>query len=260
MWVFSPTIRFYAAQMTSLVTGAARGLGAAVALRLAARGDAVALVDLRSAEQIVGQIRAAGGRAQSWSADISDAESLPALVTAIESALGEVDVLVNNAGLSRTDDIRELSMQRWRELLAINLDGTFAMCAAVLPGMIERRRGSIVNIASSSILTSTPGMTAYMASKAGIVGLTSGLANDLGAYGINVNAASPGMTRTPAVDDDIAAGRLPEGVLDAIVAQQAIRRPGTAEDLAGLVAFLTSAEASFITGQFLVADGGMTRH
>ena len=125
--------------------------------------------------------------------------------------------------------------------------------------MVERGWGRIVNVASSSILTATPGLVAYMTSKGGVLGLTSALANDLGRHGITVNAVSPGLTRTPAVDADIAAGTLTEAMLDAAVATQAIPRPGTPDDLVGLVLFLTGKEASFVTGQFIVADGGATR-
>jgi NAD(P)-dependent dehydrogenase (short-subunit alcohol dehydrogenase family) len=117
----------------------------------------------------------------------------------------------------------------------------------------------IVNVASSSLLTSTPGLAAYMASKGGVLGLTSALANDLGPYGITVNAVSPGLTRTPGVEADVVAGILPGGAVEAVVATQAIPRLGTAQDLVGLVLFLTGEDASFVTGQFIVADGGATR-
>lgn len=253
--------------MAAIVTGAARGIGAAIALRLAKDGHSVALLDrrpLQAMSEVVAPIEQAGGHAAAFGADLADPPSLLSAVAEVQARLGPVDVLVNNAGVSRTDEIRELTFEqafaRWRELLTINLDGTFAMCAAVIPGLIERGYGRIVNLASSSVLTSTPGMTAYMASKGGIIGLTSGLANDLGRFGITVNAVSPGMTRTPAVAEDILAGRLPADVMEGIVARQAIPREGTPDDLAGLVAFLCGREASFITGQFIVADGGMTRH
>ena len=114
-------------------------------------------------------------------------------------------------------------------------------------------------MASSSIYTTTPGLSAYMASKAGVLGLTSGLANDLGQFGITVNAVSPGLTRTPAVEEDVAAGRLSEAALEAMIDQRAIRRAGTPQDLVGTVAFLVSDDAAFMTGQFLVADGGHVR-
>ncbi len=125
--------------------------------------------------------------------------------------------------------------------------------------MVERGWGRIGNVASSSLFTATAGLVAYMASKGGVVGLTSALANDLGPHGITVNAISPGLTRTPGVEVDIEAGLLPEGVLDAVVAHQPIPRLGTPRDLVGLALFLTSDAAAFVTGQFLIADGGATR-
>jgi len=144
-------------------------------------------------------------------------------------------------------------------VLTVNLDSQFLMARAFAPDMVTSGWGRIVNMASSSIYTTTPGLVAYMASKAGVLGLTSGLANDLGGHGITVNAVSPGLTRTPAVDEEIAVGAFPEAALEAMVRERAIPRDATVDDLVGTVLFLTSDDAAFVTARFLVADGGATR-
>ena len=177
----------------------------------------------------------------------------------IAAEVGRCDVLVNNAALLGSTPFLELDHAVFRETLRVNLESQFLLAKAFAPGMVERGWGRIVNVASSSLLTSTRGIAAYMASKGGVLGLTSALANDLGPYGITVNAVSPGLTRTPAVEADLAAGVITEAVLAAAQSTQAIPRAGTPEDLVGLVLFLTAREASFVTGQFIVADGGATR-
>jgi NAD(P)-dependent dehydrogenase (short-subunit alcohol dehydrogenase family) len=183
----------------------------------------------------------------------------PADVERIAAEVGRCDVLVNNAALLGSTPFLELDHAVFRETLRVNLESQFLLAKAFAPGMVERGWGRIVNVASSSLLTSTRGIAAYMASKGGVLGLTSALANDLGPHGITVNAVSPGLTRTPAVEADLAAGVITEAVLAAAQSTQAIPRAGTPEDLVGLVLFLTGKEASFVTGQFIVADGGATR-
>lgn len=239
----------------AVVTGAARGLGRAIAVGLAARGDDVVVVDLLDGAETLAELEAAGGRGRALVADAGSPDD----VARVAAVVGRCDVLVNNAALLGTVPFLELDHARFRETLRVNLESQFLMARAFAPGMVERGWGRIVNVASSSLLTSAPGLTAYMASKGGVLGLTSALANDLGRHGITVNAVSPGLTRTPGVEADVAAGILPESALEATVATQAIRRPPTAEDLVGLVLFVTGEDAAFVTGQFLVADGGATR-
>jgi 3-oxoacyl-[acyl-carrier protein] reductase len=166
---------------------------------------------------------------------------------------------VNVAGINFSCAFDELDYATWQRVLRINLDSQFLMAKAFAPGMAERGWGRIVNMSSSSIYTSTTGLTAYMASKAGTLGLTSALANDLGPFGVTVNAVSPGLTRTEAVDEDVRAGLLPEGALDAMVDQRAIPRHSAVEDLVGTVLYLVSDAAAFVTARFIVADGGATR-
>lgn len=239
----------------AVVTGAARGLGRAIAVGLAARGDEVVVVDLLDGAETLAELKAAGGRGRALVADVGSPDD----VARVAAVVGRCDVLVNNAALLGSVPFLELDHARFRETLRVNLESQFLLAKAFAPGMVERGWGRIVNVGSSSLRTTTPGIVAYMASKGGVLGLTSGLANDLGPHGVTVNAVSPGLTRTPGVDADIAAGILPAEALDAVVAAQAIPRPGTPNDLVGAVLFLTSDAAAFMTGQLLVVDGGMTR-
>ena len=239
----------------AVVSGAARGIGRALAEGLASRGAHVVAVDVLDAGETAEAVAAAGGECTPLAADVGAADE----VARLASEVGRCDVLVNNAALLGRTPFLELGHERFRETLRVNLESQFLLARAFAPGMVERGWGRIVNVASSSLLTPTPGLVAYMTSKGGVLGLTSALANDLGPHGITVNAVSPGLTRTPGVDADIAAGILPEDALDAMTAAQAIPRPGRPEDLVGLVLFLTGKEASFVTGQFIVADGGATR-
>lgn len=239
----------------AVVSGAARGIGRALAEGLASRGAHVVAVDLLDPHETVDAIEADGGVCRPVLADVGS----PADVARLAAEVDRCDVLVNNAALLGRTPFLELEHERFRETLRVNLESQFLLARAFAPGMVERGWGRIVNVASSSLLTPTPGLVAYMASKGGVLGLTSALANDLGPHGITVNAVSPGLTRTPGVEADIAHGILPEEALEAMMAAQAVPRLGTPEDLVGLVLFLTGKEASFVTGQFIVADGGATR-
>jgi NAD(P)-dependent dehydrogenase (short-subunit alcohol dehydrogenase family) len=243
----------------AVVSGAARGIGRAIAEGLAARGARVAAADLLDPVETMRAIADSGGDCAGVVADVGSEQDVQRLREEVHARLGRCDVLVNNAALLRQTPLHELDYELWREVLRCNLDSQFLMARAFLPDMIESGWGRVVNVASSSVLTSTRGLVAYMASKGGVLGLTSALANEVGRHGITVNAVSPGLTRTPGVDDDIRSGRLPEQALDAVVAQQAIPRAGTPSDVVGAVLLLTSDDASFMTGQFLVVDGGMTR-
>lgn len=238
-----------------MVTGAARGIGQAVAAGLASRGAVVVAVDVLDAGATVAEIAAAGGECRALVADVGSPDD----VARVAAEVGRCDVLVNNAALLGRTPFLELDHDRFRETLRVNLESQFLLAKAFAPGMVEQGYGRIVNVASSSLFTPTQGLVAYMTSKGGVLGLTSALANDLGAHGITVNAVSPGLTRTPGVEVDVAAGTLPEEVFGAMTRAQAIPRPGTPDDLVGLVLFLTGKEASFVTGQFIVADGGATR-
>ncbi|HTO25234.1 MAG TPA: SDR family oxidoreductase [Gaiellaceae bacterium] len=246
-------------ERNAVVTGAARGIGAAIATALAADGVRVAAVDRNSPDATVAAIRDAGGVCEPVVADVATEDGAQAAAAAARAALGPVGVLVNNAAALGSASIFDLDYAAWRRMLTANLDSQFLMVKAVLDDMVGLAWGRIVNVASSSLLTSTPGLTAYMTSKGGVLGLTSALANDLGRHGITVNAVSPGLTRTPGVEADIDAGVMPASALDDVVLLQAVPRPGVPEDVAGTVVYLASESASFVTAQFVVVDGGATR-
>ena len=230
---------------TALVTGGSRGIGAAIARELAAAGASV-VVGYRSgrdeAEAVAGEI---GGRA--IQADVAKTEDAKRLV---EEA-GDLDILVNNAGLTRDGLIARMSDEDWRAVLDSNLGGVFHTCRAVARGMMRRRSGSIVNLSSVVGLHGNPGQTNYAASKAGIVGFTKSLARELASRGVRANVVAPGYIQTALTDV------LPEEVQQAILASTPLARLGTPEDVAGAVRFLCSDEASFVTGEVLLVDGGL---
>lgn len=244
----------------AIVTGAAGGIGAAVARGLAARGAAVGVIDLDDATETAEQIKEAGGRVTTVRADISDAAAVDAAVASISESLGPVDILVNNAAIGRLGAVDEIALDDWRTVLDVNVNGAFLMTRAVVPGMKALGHGRVVMISSTSIYTNTPRMVAYITSKAALLGLTSSLAADLGASGITVNAVSPGFTHTPMVENQIQAGVFPPEITDIMRAQQAIPQSTSAEDIVGAVAYLTGPTASMVTSQFLAVDGGLTRH
>ncbi|GIF68510.1 hypothetical protein Ais01nite_65450 [Asanoa ishikariensis] len=238
----------------AVVTGAGRGIGQAVALGLGERGATVVAVDLQHPQETIEHLTAAGRTAIGLTADVSDPEQTAAVGTEIERRLGRADILVNNAGIFPFRDIDELDYETWRRVLAVNLDSQFLMVKAVLPNMKPSGWGRIVNLTSNSIVTAAPGLSHYMASKMGNIGFSRGLANDLAPYGITVNAVGPTLTITPGVLQ-----AHPPEALAAAAQAQAIKRNGLPADLVGTIAFLTSDDAAFITGQTVMADGGYAR-
>jgi NAD(P)-dependent dehydrogenase (short-subunit alcohol dehydrogenase family) len=244
----------------AVVTGAARGLGAAIARGLARRGATVAAVDLTPAEETRRQIEEAGGRCFPLTADVSDPTAVRTLHEAVLAACGPTDILVNNAGIPSIVPLFDVDFAHWRRVLSTNLDSQFLMATAFARDMREHGWGRIVNMSSSVIYTTTRDMTPYFASKAGILGLTSGLANDLAPYGITVNAISPAFTRTPLIDETVADGRMPHDIDSLLAGEQAIKRRATADDMVGTVLFLTGEGSEFVTAKFIAADGGYTRN
>ena len=230
---------------TALVTGASRGIGKAIASELA-RAGAFVVVGYRSgpedAEAVASEI---GGRAVQ--ADVADAEAAKRLVE--ES--GDLDILVNNAGLTRDTLLARMSDEDWRAVIDANLGGVFHTCRAVIRGMMRRRGGSIVNVSSIVGLRGNPGQTNYSASKAGIIGFTKALARELGSRGVRANVVAPGYVSTRLTD--VIADELKEQML----AATPLGRFGDPEDVAAAVRFLCSDEASFITGEVLLVDGGL---
>ena len=199
-----------------------------------------------AAEAVAGDV---GGIAVA--ADVADPEQAKALVERVESELGDIDALVNNAGLTRDTLIARMSDEDWDAVLDTNLRGTFHMCRAVARKMLRRRTGSIVNLTSVVGLHGNAGQVNYAASKAGIVGLTKSLAKELGNRGVRANAIAPGY-----IDTELT-GVLPEDVRNLILGNTPLGRLGTPEDVAGAVRFLCSDEAGFVTGEVLLVDGGL---
>ena len=244
----------------AVVTGARQGIGRAIAQELGDHGAKVVIVDLSPADETVASISDGGGAAVSMICDVADREAVAELPTLVAEAYGPCDVLINNAAMQFVSSFIDLDEDRWRAQMSVNLDGVFRTAKAFVPAMIDRGWGRIINVASSSIYTNFPGLSGYMAGKAGVLGFTSGLANELGVHGITVNAVSPGFTKTPSLAGALEAGALPPQIMDVMREATALKRDAQPEDVAGLVRFLASDDARAITGQFLVADGGLTRH
>ncbi len=230
---------------TALVTGASRGIGRAIAVELAAAGASV-VVGYRSGQQEAEEVaREIGGRA--LQADVADPESARALV----EAAGDIDILVNNAGLTRDGLIARMSDDDWRTVIETNLSSVFYTCRAVARPMMKKRAGAIVNVSSIVGVHGNGGQTNYAASKAGIIGFTKSLARELGSRNVRANVVAPGYVQTQLTEV------LPEEARQAMLQQTPLGRLGDPRDVAGAVRFLCSDEASFVTGEVLLVDGGL---
>ena len=232
----------------AIVTGGTRGIGAAIARGLKANGHTVAAI-YHGNETAAAAFKDESGIAV-YKCDVADVEACADGVVQIEAELGPVEVLVNNAGITRDAMFHHMSWEQWSEVLRTNLDSMFAMTRPVITGMRERGRGRIVNISSINGQKGQFGQANYSASKAGIIGFTKALAQESAKKGITVNAVCPGYTETDMVE------HMPEKTVEAIVAQIPVGRLGRPDEIASLVVYLVSDEAAFITGAVLSANGG----
>jgi len=245
----------------AVITGAAGGIGQAFARRLAEDGVHIAIIDLGDGSDTVKLVEATGRQAIAVKCDVSSESSVAAMTKQVQAKFSHVDIVINCAGIFPQKDFPEMTFADWRQVLAINLDGTFLVTAAFVPGMRARQWGRVVNLASSTLGSVVTGFAHYTASKGGIVGFTRAIATDLAPYGITANAIAPGLTRSPGT-----VVRAPRPIyksmdeeFEAVAQMQAIRRVEVPEDLAGAVSFLTSDDSAFMTGQTLNVDGGRVR-
>jgi NAD(P)-dependent dehydrogenase (short-subunit alcohol dehydrogenase family) len=234
---------------TALVTGASQGIGQAIALALAERGAHVIATDLSVPQDTLDKI---GPIAVGLELDVTKEENWQSVLQETHE-LGGVDIVVNNAGYFPNRPIEELDFATWRKTMATNLDAHFLSVKYFLPSMKKKKWGRFVGISSNMVGLSIPGMSHYISSKMGIIGFMRGLANDVADYGITANAVLPGLTNTLAIASQ------PDEMKRATWGQQAIKRLGEPEDITGAILFLTGDDASFITGQAIVVDGGQYR-
>ncbi|MGC7101520.1 SDR family NAD(P)-dependent oxidoreductase [Amycolatopsis lurida] len=246
------------ARRTALVTGGGSGIGRAISLRLAEDGFAVAILDLNAeaAEQVAAEVQEKGHEALAFGGiDVSDRAQVDTAVEQVSRVQGTPLVLVNNAGITGYKRFLNINDDLWDRMLAVNLSGPFYLCQAVVPGMVRQGWGRIVNISSSSAQGGQQYMAHYVASKAGLVGLTKALALELGPEGITVNTIPPGFVDTPMLRMSEERGLL-GGSVDHHAERTPVRRPGKPEDIAAACAFLASEEAGYITGQLIGVNGG----
>ena len=239
---------------SALVTGGSRGIGRAIALRLATQGADVAFSykgNAAAAGETVAALEALGRRALAVQADVSDVAAAETVVKATIAAFGKVDILVNNAGITRDDLIMRMSEDAWREVLETNLFGAFWMIKAVTRPMLKAKGGRIINMTSVSGQAGQTGQANYSAAKAGLIGLTKATARELASRGITCNAVAPGFVLTELTEG------LPDALKDEITSRTPLGRFGTTQEIADAVAFLASDEAAYITGQVLAVDGGL---
>jgi NAD(P)-dependent dehydrogenase (short-subunit alcohol dehydrogenase family) len=240
----------------AVVTGAASGMGLAIAQRLADAGNKVALLDLDGAAAAAGAqgLRDAGHEALSAAVDVSDRAQVDAALDAVRTAFGPIAIMVTSAGFDRFESFVDISVDDWQRMIAVNLTGTFHCVQAAVPEMLAAGWGRIVTISSSSAQSGAKRMAHYVASKGGVVGLTKALALEFAPHGITVNTIPPGFIDTPMARRAEERGDLPS--IEAVAKQTPVRRAGTPDDIAAACAFLCSDDAGYITGQLIGVNGG----
>jgi 3-oxoacyl-[acyl-carrier protein] reductase len=237
-----------------LVTGASRGIGRAVAEHFAALGHKIAInyaSNEAAAAEAVAAVEAAGSEALSVAADVGDADEVATMFETVSASLGSVEILVNNAGITRDDLMLRMKVDQWDDVIATNLRSVYLCSKAALRGMLRARWGRIISVGSVSGISGNPGQANYAAAKAGVVGFTKSLAKEVGSRGITVNVVAPGFIAT-----DMTAA-LGEDVASSAAERIALGRLGTPQEVASAVGYLASDTASYITGQTIVVDGGL---
>lgn len=240
---------------TAIVTGASQGLGRGMAIALGSAGAKVACI-ARNAEKLaatVAAIQEAGGQAEAMTCDVSKKESVNQVVDTVSDDWGRLDIMVNNAGITRDGLLPRMTDENWDDVITTNLRGSFLFCRAASRVMMSARYGRIINISSVSGLIGNAGQTNYSASKAGLIGLTRSLSKELAKRSVTVNAVAPGF-----IESEMTDSLGPDMLKQLVKAKIPANRIGTAEDVAACVLFLASPAASYVTGQVLTVDGGMT--
>jgi 2-hydroxycyclohexanecarboxyl-CoA dehydrogenase len=244
----------------AIITGGAGGIGSATCRRFAAEGARVAVFDRdeAGAQKVAAEINAAGGKAQAFNCDITDRKSIDAAVAATESALGPTSILVNNAGFDIFKPFLKTDPSEWERLIAINLHGPLHMHHAVLPGMVERKYGRVVNIASDAGRVGSTGEAVYAACKSGVFGFTKTLAREHARHGITFNVVCPGPTATNLFGEFLKGSSNPDKLMEAFRRSIPLGRIGAPEDLPGTIAFFASDDAAYVTGQIISVSGGLS--
>ena len=247
---------------TAIVTGAGSGIGRAIAVRLAAEGAHVGVFDInpQSAAETVGTITAAGGKAVATHCDITDYTAVKAAVASFEAAVGPTDILVNNAGWDTPMPFLKTDEAFWKKVVSINYFGPLHMTHAVAQGMSERKSGRIINIASDAGRVGSSGEVVYSGCKGATIAFAKALARELARSQVTINNVCPGPTDTPAMDSFVGTGEQGQKIRDSMVRGVPLGRIGVPDDYPGIVAFLASDDAAFITGQTISVSGGLTMH